>query len=43
MKIQIDLSDKENEIVSIYKIIHKLKTKSGAVKEIIMKYKGDKK
>lgn len=35
MKIQINLSEKENEIVSIYKIKHKLKTKAEAIKMII--------
>jgi hypothetical protein len=38
-KIQLDLSEKENEIVSIYKIKHKLSTKADAVKAIIGRLK----
>lgn len=40
MKLQFDMSDKENEIVSIFKIRNKLKTKQQAVKEIINRHGG---
>jgi hypothetical protein len=37
MQIQVDLSDKENEIVSIFKIRNKLKTKEQAIKKLILR------
>ena len=40
MQIQFDMNDKENEIVSIFKIRNKLKTKQEAVKEIIKRHGG---
>ena len=35
VKILIDLSDKEDKIVEVYKIVNKLKTKQEAIKEMI--------
>jgi hypothetical protein len=39
VKLQIDLGEEEDKIVSIYKIEHKLETKEQAVKELIQKSK----
>lgn len=38
-KILVDLSDEEDQTVEIYKAEHRLETKEGAVKEIIVAYK----
>ena len=38
-KIQIDLSEKEDKIVEIYKLINDLKTKEEAIKKMILKFK----
>lgn len=35
MKIQLEMNEKENEIVSIFKIRNKFKTKQLAIKKII--------
>lgn len=35
VKMQIDLSDKEDKIVEIYKLINNLKTKEEAVKKMV--------
>lgn len=34
-KIQIDLSKEEDKIVEVYKLVHDLKTKQEAIKQII--------
>ena len=36
VKILINLTKEEDKIVSIYKVIHELKTKEDAVKQIIL-------
>ena len=35
VKIQIDLSEKEDRIVEIYKLTNKLKTKQEAIKQMV--------
>ena len=35
VKIQIELSDDEDRIVEVYKLVHKLKTKQAAIKEMV--------
>jgi len=35
VKIQIDLSEKEDKIVEVYKLMNNLKTKQEAVKEML--------
>ena len=35
VKIQIDLSDEENRLVEVYKLLNKLKTKQEAIKKMI--------
>lgn len=35
VKIQIDLSDKEDRLVEVYKLLNKLKTKQEAIKKMI--------
>jgi len=37
-KIQIDLSEKEDKIVEIFKLINNFKTKEEAIKKMIMKF-----
>jgi len=34
-KIQIDLSKEESKIVEVYKLVHNLKTKQEAIKQMI--------
>lgn len=34
-QVQLDLSEEENEVVELYKALHKLKYKSEAIKSII--------
>ena len=34
-KIQIDLNEKEDRIVEVYKLVHNLKTKQDAIKKMI--------
>lgn len=34
-KIQIDLSKEENKVVEVYKLVHDLKTKQEAIKQMI--------
>jgi hypothetical protein len=36
MKIQLNLSEEENEIISIYKIKQRLRTKAEAIKRLIV-------
>ena len=40
MKLQLDMNDKEDMIVSLFKVRNKLKTKQQAVKEIINQHGG---
>jgi len=40
-KIQIDLSKEENKIVEIYKLVHGLKTKQEAIKQMIRYFEAD--
>jgi len=35
VKIQIDLSEKEDKIVDVYKLVNNLKTKQEAIKQMI--------
>ena len=37
-KIQINLSEKEDKIVEIYKLVNDLKTKEEAIKNMILKF-----
>ena len=41
VKIQIDLSEEEDKIVEIYKLVHQLKTKQEAIKEMVKYFKAD--
>jgi len=38
-KIQIDLSEAEDKIVEVYKLVHNLKTKEEAIKQMIRYFK----
>ncbi len=38
-KIQIDLSESEDKIVEIYKLVHNLKTKEEAIKQMVRFFK----
>lgn len=38
-KIQIDLSETEDKIVEVYKLVHNLKTKEDAIKQMIRYFK----
>lgn len=38
-KIQIDLSETEDRIVEIYKLVHNLKTKEEAIKQMVRFFK----
>ena len=40
-KIQIDLSKQEDKIVEIYKLVHELKTKQEAIKQMIRYFEAD--
>jgi len=40
-KIQIDLSDEEDKIVDIYKLVNNMKTKQEAIKEMIKHFKAE--
>ena len=40
-KIQIDLSKDENKIVKVYKLVHDLKTKQEAIKQMIRYFEAD--
>jgi len=40
-KIQIDLSKEEDKIVEVYKLVHDLKTKQDAIKQMIRYFKAD--
>ncbi|MBU4257644.1 DUF2683 family protein [Patescibacteria group bacterium] len=39
VKIQIDLSEREDKIVEIYKLVNNLKTKQEAIKQMIKYFK----
>lgn len=39
VKIQLDLSDDEDNIVEIYKLVHKLNTKQDAIKKMVRHFK----
>ena len=39
VKIQIDLSEEEDKIVEIYKLVNNLKTKQEAIKQMIKYFK----
>lgn len=39
VKIQLDLSDEEDRIVEIYKLVHNLKTKQDTIKKMIRHFK----
>lgn len=41
VKIQIDLSEEEDKIVEIYKLVHNLKTKEEAIKQMVCYFKAD--
>ncbi len=38
-KIQIDLSEMEDKIVEVYKLVHNLKTKEEAIKQMVKFFK----
>jgi hypothetical protein len=38
-KIQIDLSDEEDKLVEIYKLVNNLKTKEDAIKQMVRFFK----
>jgi hypothetical protein len=40
-KIQINLSDDEDKIVEIYKLVHSLKTKEEAIKQMIRYFEAE--
>jgi len=40
-KIQIDLSKEEDKIVEIYKLVHDLKTKQEAIKQMIRYFEAE--
>ncbi len=40
-KIQIDLSKEEDKIVEIYKLVHDLKTKEEAIKQMIRYFEAE--
>jgi len=41
VKLQVDLSEEEDKIVEIYKLVNDLKTKQDAVKQMIRYFKAD--
>jgi len=41
VKIQIDLSEEEDKIVEIYKLVNNLKTKQDAIKQMVKYFKVD--
>ncbi len=41
VKIQIELSEEEDKIVEVYKLVHKLKTKQEAIKNMILHFEVD--
>jgi flavoprotein len=41
VKIQIELSEEEDKIVEIYKLVNKLKTKQEAIKNMIIHFEVD--
>jgi len=40
-KIQIDLSQEEDRIVEVYKLVHALKTKQEAIKKMIQHFEAE--
>ena len=40
-KIQIELSDEEDKIVEIYKLVNNLKTKQEAIKKMVKYFKAE--
>ena len=40
-KIQVDLSNEEDKIVEIYKLVHDLKTKQEAIKQMIRYFEAE--
>ena len=40
-KIQVDLSEEEDKIVEIYKLVNNLKTKQEAIKKMVKYFKAD--
>ena len=41
VKILVDLSEEEDKTVEVYKLVHKLKTKQEAIKEMIKYFEAD--
>lgn len=41
VKIQVDLSDEEDKIVEVYKLVNNLKTKQDAIKRMIKHFSVD--
>ena len=41
VKIQVDLTKEEDKIVEVYKLVHELKTKQEAVKQMVRYFKAD--
>jgi len=40
-KIQIDLSKEEDKIVEVYKLVHELKTKEQAIKQMVRYFEAE--
>ena len=40
-KIQIELTDDEDRIVEIYKLVHRLRTKQEAIKQMVRHFESD--
>jgi len=40
-RIQIDLSKQEDKIVEVYKLVHDLKTKQEAIKQMVRYFEAD--
>lgn len=41
VKIQIDLSDEEDKIVEVYKLVKNLKTKQDAIKQMVQYFEAE--
>lgn len=40
-KILVDLSEKEDRVVEIYKLVHNLKTKQDAIKQMVVYFEAE--
>ena len=41
VKIQLDMSEEEDKIVEVYKLVNNLKTKQEAIKQMVRYFKAD--